>query len=53
MKSAKLTFITGIALFTLLTIPVRLATQQRPVDGLQLARRCTGECLRRAGARPS
>ena len=34
MKSAKLTLITGIVLFTLLTIPVRLATQQRPVGGL-------------------
>jgi hypothetical protein len=34
MKSAKLTSITGIALCTLLTIPVRFATQQRPVDGL-------------------
>jgi hypothetical protein len=34
MKSAKLTSITGIVLFTLLTIPVRLATQQRPVGGL-------------------
>jgi hypothetical protein len=34
MKSVNLTCIIGVALFTLLAIPVRLAAQQHPVDGL-------------------
>jgi hypothetical protein len=34
MKSAKLTCITVIGLFTLLAIPARLAAQQHPADGL-------------------
>jgi trimeric autotransporter adhesin len=34
MKSAKLWCVTGVVLFTLLAIPVRLAAQQHPADGL-------------------
>ena len=34
MKSARLTCVTGLALFTLLTFPVQLTAQQHRVDGL-------------------
>jgi hypothetical protein len=34
MKSARLTCVTGLALFTLLTLPVQLTAQQHRVDGL-------------------
>jgi len=53
MKSIRRMCVTGVALFTLLAIPVRLAAQQHHVDAVQPAHGCTGERLCCAGTRPS